>query len=70
MQMQLLDRIAGSSALAAYFGKVLRKLQEIRAQLASMQEFGTQQQRDSMQTLVDHVSFWDSCTNALMWTDG
>ncbi|KAK9798188.1 hypothetical protein WJX73_001384 [Symbiochloris irregularis] len=55
MQMRLLDRIAGTGHLATHFGRLLRKLQGIRAELAALQAFNSQKQRDSMQALVDEV---------------
>ena len=56
MQMKLLDRIAGTSGLAVHFGKLLRQLQAVRADLDAMQQYGTAAQRNAMQGLIDQVA--------------
>lgn len=56
VQLALLDRIAGTQAAAAEFGTRLRRLRELEAQLAAIDELGDEEERDALQALVDEVS--------------
>lgn len=56
-QVSLLDRLAGTTAVAAEFGKGLRQLEQVRAELRALDELGDEAARDDLQIMVDKV--WD-----------
>ncbi|GAX72980.1 hypothetical protein CEUSTIGMA_g432.t1 [Chlamydomonas eustigma] len=54
--LQLLDRVAGTTQLAAQVQKMVMKARNLEEQLAELDELADEEERDSMQALCDAVS--------------
>ena len=53
--MSLLDRLAGTSGIAAEFGAGVARLEQVRAELRALDELGDEADRDDLQDMVDKV---------------
>ena len=54
-QVSLLDRLAGTSSIAAEFGAGVARLEQVRAELRALDELGEEADRDDLQDMVDKV---------------